>query len=143
MSDSALVLGLTLLGLFVLYESRFPILFLKYNANLLASFLSSWLMHDVLDSGALLDGIQISHAAIDYASFFLVNVIGILFLQTRSLILQIVFALFQLEVSRIFIIGSPPDIYEFMNSGAYLFVLSAAASVFAAQVLCQVQVARA
>lgn len=135
MSDIVVPFGLLFLALFVLYGSRFPLDLLKYNANLLVSFLASWLAHDWLESRNLLERTNVPYVAADCISFFLVNLAGILMLRTGSLLLQVIFALFQLEVSRILIAGSSPDIRELVDSGAYLFVLSAAASALVARAL--------
>lgn len=135
MSDGILPLSLMFFGFLIWRRSRFLFELIKSNATLLVAFLTSWTMHELIRRMGGVGYFPILPLLIDYVSFFGANVVMIFLLRADSLLMQVSCSIFQLEVSRLYILGATPDLYDYIESGAYIYIFATAGSVFLAKIV--------
>jgi hypothetical protein len=74
---------------------------------------------------------------LDCATFFVINVVVIFILKANSPLMQVTCSIFQLEISRLVILGATPDLQDYIESGAYIFILATIGSAFLAKWIMQ------
>jgi hypothetical protein len=133
MSDGALPFVLIFFANWVLLGTRFLFEFIKSNVSLLVSFLSSWGAHAFLERNEILEHLPVTPLFLDCATFLVINVVVSCILKANSPLMQVTCSIFQLEISRLIILGATPNLHDYIESGAYIFILATIGSAFLAK----------